>query len=213
MGFAHERYEGYERQCTVNVISTWLMAFLLLPALRRTRIKYYGSDGKSGTPHLCMVGSNGHFLTPFSHKDEPSILEALRDFSDMENRHWNTKMLTVLITRELVSRLNFPEDNPEVVINVVDPGYCRTDIRREKPWPQPIEGMMYVADRVLARTAEYGARNYVWAATAGSESHGVYVEDCGLSTPAPMCDSEEGMILQKKAFGELMEILEGSRRG
>lgn len=42
----YRQFEGYERQCTVNVISTWLMALLLLPVLRRTSEAFYGDENK-----------------------------------------------------------------------------------------------------------------------------------------------------------------------
>ncbi|KAK7755524.1 hypothetical protein SLS62_002456 [Diatrype stigma] len=207
LSFTHELFEGYERQCTVNVISTWLMAILLLPALRRTKVEFYDKQGKPGMPHMCIVGSNGHFLTEFQQRNEPSIFEAFRGDFDMYHRYYNTKLLGVLFTRELAERLD-ASGKPQIVLNMVDPGYCWTELLREKPWPRPIMAVMYVADRILARSSEVGSRNYIWAASAGPESHGIYVEDCGLSTPAPLADSDEGKKLQKRAFVELLEILE-----
>lgn len=42
----YQQYEGYERLCTVNIISTWLMALLLLPTMRKTSERFYGKQGQ-----------------------------------------------------------------------------------------------------------------------------------------------------------------------
>lgn len=48
--------EGYECTITVNVISTFLMALLLLPTLRRTAAKW------NMQPRLTIVSSDAHFM-------------------------------------------------------------------------------------------------------------------------------------------------------
>lgn len=48
--------EGYERTITVNVISTFLMALLLLPTLRRTAARF------NIQPRLVIVSSDAHFM-------------------------------------------------------------------------------------------------------------------------------------------------------
>lgn len=54
---AYEAAEGMESTITVNVVSTFLMALLLLPKLRE-------DAGKRGTftPRLCIVASDAHEL-------------------------------------------------------------------------------------------------------------------------------------------------------
>lgn len=49
-----EVVEGYESTITVNVISTFLMALLLLPKLRADALKY------NTLPHLTIVASDAH---------------------------------------------------------------------------------------------------------------------------------------------------------
>lgn len=48
--------EGYETTITVNVVSTFLMALLLLPTLRRTAAKF------NVRPNLVIVSSDAHFV-------------------------------------------------------------------------------------------------------------------------------------------------------
>lgn len=48
--------EGYECTITVNVISTFLMALLLLPTLRKTASRF------NTRPRLVIVSSDAHFM-------------------------------------------------------------------------------------------------------------------------------------------------------
>ncbi|GAP92002.1 putative short-chain dehydrogenase reductase protein [Rosellinia necatrix] len=183
------------------------MALLLLPTLKNTATSFYGPSGEPGTPHLCIVGSNAQFYTKFEQQNETSIFESLRGDRDIYNRYANTKLISLLIMREVAKKMSESE-NP-VILNMVDPGFCESELLRERTWPWYFKLMMAVSIPVLARTAEMGARTYIWAASAGPESHGRYIEDCELSTPAPLADAEEGRQLQVRIFGELVDVLNG----
>ncbi|KAI1824545.1 NAD(P)-binding protein [Xylaria intraflava] len=202
------QFEEYERQCTVNIISTWLMALLLLPVLRRPKPSSDGGDREWAIPHLCIVGSNAQFYTEFHQRSEASIFEAFKGGDDMYHRYANTKLCSLLIMREVASRMK-GDGKPRVVLNMVEPGFCRTNLLREGTWAWYFVALMAVSNALLGRTPEMGARNYIWAACAGPESHGAYLEDCGLSTPCPFADTDEGKRLQTRVFGELAGILEG----
>ncbi|KFA46117.1 hypothetical protein S40293_03769 [Stachybotrys chartarum IBT 40293] len=216
LSIIHNVSEGYERLTTINVISTWLMALMLLPALRETKKKFYPrredpefhSSGKD-IPHLVVVNSNGHFYARFDCRNEPSIFEFLRNGTDMMDRYGTTKLVSLLIGREVASQMLQKRDKSEqVVLNFVDPGACKTQLLREKSWPWYFEVMTKVGFGLIGRTAEAGSRTYVSAATSGWESHGGYLEDCKLSTPHEFVTSDEGLTAQKKLFLEVLEILE-----
>lgn len=96
---------------------------------------------------------------------------------------------------------------------MVDPGFCISELLREGTWAWLFKVMMAVSNTLLARTSEMGSHNYVWAVSAGSQSHGMYIEDCALSTLAPFADLEESKLLQTKVFRELSEILSGIAPG
>ncbi|OTA95816.1 hypothetical protein M434DRAFT_28508 [Hypoxylon sp. CO27-5] len=209
--------EGYEWQTKVNVISTWLMALLLLPVLRATKVKYYRTNdsGKnddiregSEVPHLVIVGSNAHFYTKFEARNETSIFEVYKGGSDLTNRYANTKLMSLFVAREVANRMVKNKDKPQVVLNIVEPGYCRSQLMREQALPWYFEILMIVGFATVARTSEQGSRTYLSAATAGWESHGMYLEDCKLSAPHEFVDSEEGRKIQTKVYNELMAILE-----
>lgn len=210
----YEVFEGYERQITVNIISTYLMAVLLLPTLRKT-MSIYQTEHLPDVPHIVIVGSNSHFTAAFEQRNEPSIFESLRDDSFMFQRYSTSKLLSVFVSRELAKRLSTSSSMKptDVVLNVVDPGFCQSDILREKSFDPVFNVVMAFLMKVLARSAEMGARTYVMAASAGRESHGRYLEDCELSTPSPFVESEEGQRVQRKVFDELLVILEGIEAG
>lgn len=216
MSHLYHTAEGYEWQTTVNVISTWLMALLLLPVLRATKIKHYkhvsdtGNDLRQGddVPHLVIVGSNAHFYTNFKARRENSIFEVLRGGSNIMNRYADTKLISLFVAREVASRMLKNNNKSQVVLNVVEPGYCQSELLRERALPWYLQILMSVGLATVARTSEQGSRTYIFAAVAGWESHGAYLEDCMLSTPHDAVNSEEGRRTQTRVFNELIEILE-----
>jgi NAD(P)-dependent dehydrogenase (short-subunit alcohol dehydrogenase family) len=63
--------EGNESTITVNVISTELLAFLVLPKLRETAVKY------NVHPRLSIVASDLHFVVKFPERNEEDIFGKL----------------------------------------------------------------------------------------------------------------------------------------
>lgn len=63
--------EGNESTITVNVISTELLAFLVLPKLRETAVKY------NVHPRLSIVASDLHFVVKFQERKEADIFRKL----------------------------------------------------------------------------------------------------------------------------------------
>ncbi|KAI9166383.1 Short chain dehydrogenase atnD [Paramyrothecium foliicola] len=208
--------EGYERLTTVNVISTWLMGLLLLPVLRHTGRKFYnkpGSEVGGDVPHLVLVGSNSHFYTSFKPGKGPVIFDELKGDVDMFNRYADTKMMAFLMAREIAKRMVKDTKEPDVVLNIVEPGYCQTELFRDTSWGSFFKNFMNFMLRWIGRTPEMGSRTYLHAAAAGRESHGIYLEDCKLSTPHKFVDSEKGEVLQQRVFRELIQILESIEPG
>ncbi|KAJ8132499.1 hypothetical protein O1611_g1121 [Lasiodiplodia mahajangana] len=74
--------EDNEKTITVNVINTFLLAFLLLPKLRSTSVKL------SKEAVLTFTGSLTHWLAGFPERNSSSILRALadKDKADMRQR-------------------------------------------------------------------------------------------------------------------------------
>ena len=77
--------EGNEETITVNVLSTFLLAMMILPKLRETASKY------NTTPYLTVVSSDVQFMAKFTERNSPDIFEALNDNTtkkvDMSDRY------------------------------------------------------------------------------------------------------------------------------
>ena len=65
--------EDCESTITTNVISTYLLALMVLPKLRETAQKF------NVTPYLTIVSSEVHGWTSFPERNEPDIFQALGD--------------------------------------------------------------------------------------------------------------------------------------
>ncbi|KAI1501120.1 short-chain dehydrogenase [Biscogniauxia marginata] len=191
--------EGYERQITVDVISTFLMALLLLPTLRRSATKF------NVLPHLVFVVSTAHFLALFRQRHAPSVFEALRGAEDMFDRYSVVKLLDVLIARELAWEIAI-SSKPQVVVNTVDPGLCRSQLFRDATFP--LSWIIELTMLLTARTAEVGSRNLVTAALADESSRGGYIQDCQLRSTSLFVRSQEGRETQQKVYEELLDLLE-----
>ena len=68
-----EMYEDNEAIITTNVVSTFLLAMLILPKLRETSAKF------NVTPRLAVLTSELHFTTDLPERKYPNIFEALND--------------------------------------------------------------------------------------------------------------------------------------
>ncbi|KAI1127534.1 NAD(P)-binding protein [Nemania abortiva] len=196
----YELIEGFESNMQTNVLNTFLLALSLLPKLRKTR-----SDFPESSPHLVIVTSDAHRLTKFREINEPDIYTAFnkKETFDGQARYQDSKLLQVLILRELVSRLQGEESGaPSVTINAVNPGLCTTNLQRGDT-----SFATRLLQKVLYRTAEVGARTLVHAACTGSEAHGKYLTDQKTVSVEPWIYTDIGARVQLKAYNQTMKIL------
>ncbi|KAK1091199.1 hypothetical protein LTR48_006789 [Friedmanniomyces endolithicus] len=195
---------GNESTITVNVVSTFLLALLILPKLQETA-KLQGT-----TPNLTIVSSEVHFFTAFPERNDPSIFTALNDSSKakMMDRYNVSKLLEVFACRE-IARLH-PVSDMRVTLNFLNPGLCHSELQRDVPSSfRPLVNIFML----LARTTEVGARTLVHAALAGPETHGKYLSDNRVRACANLVEGPEGAEVQRRVWGELGGILEGIRPG
>lgn len=154
---------GYEIALQVNVLSTALMALLILPKLRETA-------AANGTPsHLTFTTSKGYQDVEDSWLDSnKTLIDQLNTeegYSDQ--RHY---MMTKLATMFVLQGVADQHSDNQVIINAACPGFCKTDLGRNfslvaKVFMGPIQYF-------VARTAEHGSRSLVSATTLGPESIG-----------------------------------------
>lgn len=201
--------EGYEQVTQVNVLNTFLLALVLLPKLLDTKTRFADSS-----PHLTIVSSEAHHLTKFEEINAPNLYEKLNEEQaySQQPRYQVSKLLEVLLTRELVARLkgNPKFDMDPVIINLVNPGLCWSSLIRDDVKP-PV--LFRVANKLIARTTEQGGRCLVLAAAAPESSHGEFQSDGKNQDVEAWIYTELGGRVQKKVWEQTVPILEARKPG
>ncbi|KAL6890805.1 hypothetical protein GGI43DRAFT_425299 [Trichoderma evansii] len=162
--------EGHVLTMTVNVISTFLLAILLLPKLRSDAAKF------GYTPRINIVSSGvgldlGEYWATIA--DDPLVKMDADTELGMKS-YPASKMMEILAVREIAKLL--PVARGGVIINSINPGLCVTNLARNAPqeFKDRLKGMWDQA----GRTAECGSRTLLGAAVGGQDSHGSYMDDC-----------------------------------
>ena len=123
---AWEVFEQDESTITVNVVSTFLLAFALLPKLKDTASKF------NTRPTLTIVSSEVHEWATFDERNAPEgkLFERLNEKVvngkevSLNNRYQVSKLLEVLFVRAFCER--YPESDIPVTVNLVNPGFCHS---------------------------------------------------------------------------------------
>ncbi|KAK8848651.1 short-chain dehydrogenase [Apiospora arundinis] len=202
----YSRAEGNETMITVNYISTFLLAALVLPKLKATAARF------ATRPTLVITSSGAHEHTKFPQKAATNILPAVNDPNYAGGAHWKdqypvSKLLGVFAVRSIMKE--HPTDSYPVTINLVSPGVCHSELARGA------EGFQKVAFSVMkaavARTAEQGSRTLVHAGVQSAASHGQYLADCRVAQPSAVV-LENGDV-QDRLWVELKAKLEAIQPG
>ncbi|KAK8022727.1 hypothetical protein PG993_013494 [Apiospora rasikravindrae] len=210
--------EGNETSVTINYVSTFLLAALVLPKLKATAAEF-------GTrPTLAITNSGAHEHTKFPHMSaaattiknggasDGAILTAVNDQNFAGGAHWKeqypvSKLLGVFAVRSIAKE--HPADRYPVTVNMVSPGLCHSELSREA------EGVQKVAFSIMkaavARTTEEGSRTLVDAGVQGAKSHGQYLADCRIAQPSAVVLDNPGV--QDRLWLELKAKLEAIQPG
>ncbi|ORY17936.1 hypothetical protein BCR34DRAFT_474186 [Clohesyomyces aquaticus] len=200
-GLANPSYgkspEGWELALQVNVLSTALMAILLLPLLRRT------AEEKLTTPQLTFVNSLGHADVK-SEWFTGSLLQAANDESkfDATKSYCMVKLLGMAVMKHIAWATTRPDGTPEIIVNACCPFMTRTNLGRN--FPLHMKFFMGVFQRFLARNAEEGSRTLVGATALGKESQGRFWSHDVLY---PMGDLAENKELMNECWDEIAGVL------
>ncbi|KAL7916709.1 hypothetical protein GGI35DRAFT_433874, partial [Trichoderma velutinum] len=201
--------DGYEQVTQVNVLNTFVLALSLLPKLRDTKAEF-----PNATPHLTIVSSEAHRLSKFDEINAANIYEKFNDelSYSQQPRYQVTKLLEVLLVREIVARLKHSPSYTahHITINTVNPGLCYSAINRSGTKP-PLS--IRLAYKLLARTTEVGGRTLVLAASAPESSHGECQSDGKNQDVEAWIYTSMGEKAQKKAWEQTAVILEERKPG
>lgn len=88
-------------------------------------------------------------------------------------------MVQLLMVRELANQITNSSIPGNITVSVVNPGFVKTEIMRNasltfhlvfRPWR-----------KLVARSAQEGARTLLHAAAGRKETHGQYLSDCAVA--------------------------------
>ncbi|KAB5517512.1 hypothetical protein GE09DRAFT_978940 [Coniochaeta sp. 2T2.1] len=161
---------GHETTIQVNYLSTALLAVLLLPALK--------SKTLPGTPgRLTIVNSTAAYSPTLPNRSAVPFLSFFDDLAKTPYLFFDRYCTSKLLMHVFLVRLATHVDPREVVVNIVDPGYCKgSGLHHET---KGVVGWCFDAAKTLTgRSPEEGAWTYVDAAAVkDGESHGCFVVD------------------------------------
>ncbi|CAG8961496.1 hypothetical protein HYFRA_00013846 [Hymenoscyphus fraxineus] len=190
-------HTGHETNVQINHIGTSLLSLLLLPTLLRL-------SRSTGNPlRLTIVSSEGHFWIPFKEKTAANILKRMDEperFGTAMQRYYTTKLLNVLWTRELASRVS----EHEVIINTVNPGFCYSGLHRHV---KTGAGIMNIVLWMIGWTTAQGGHCLTDALVEHEDSHGRYLSEQQITDPSSFVLSTEGEVAQKQVWRETIELL------
>ncbi|CAF9934461.1 MAG: hypothetical protein HETSPECPRED_009229 [Heterodermia speciosa] len=171
-----EFVDGHESTLTINVINTFLLAMLLVPTLRKS------SQSWNIAPRISIVASDRHVMTNLPEWKAENTFQLLNDEkkAKMNDRYYVSKLLQILLGRELAKRLGDPRRRSagasRIILNSFTPGYCFSGLT-EKAHSVTAFGF-WLLKKATARSTEVGGRTLVAAIAKGEESHGKYLNDC-----------------------------------
>ncbi|KAK6214342.1 hypothetical protein LQW54_004570 [Pestalotiopsis sp. IQ-011] len=187
---------GHEETIQVNVLSTALLAILLLGIVKAK--KHPERPGR-----LAWVQSDTASWAKFQEKDAVPLLPALDEPKNMDrvDRYFTSKLLAQLFVTELSKRVS-----PSVaIITMPNPGWVYgTGLGQTQGWSIG-DMIVSVPRRLLGRSPSVGARLVTVGAVAiGAEAHGQYVEDGKVQPKAPFVYSKDGEQVAKTLWDEVM---------
>ncbi|KAI8195196.1 Short chain dehydrogenase atnD [Colletotrichum sp. SAR 10_76] len=128
---------------------------------------------------------------------------ALDEFARTGDGYPLSKLMQVYMVRHLAALL--PVSETGVVINVLDPGICATDLARNMPWFfRAYIGVMRVGYGI---SAEQGSRKLLHGVTAGEASHGAFLAEMEVMEVPAWAADEAGRRVQARVWDGLVEVL------
>ncbi|KAK0119363.1 hypothetical protein ONS95_010815 [Cadophora gregata] len=201
---------GWEQALQVNVLSTLLLAILMIPWLREIR-----KPGQK-PQHLGFVGSSSHYFPDISKFSKQDVLQSRNreeNFVSGMSNYAVSKLLFQYGALE-VARLAVGEDGrPSPIINIVCPGMIRTNIARDfanKGFFNKLVAMLFMYIR--CNPADVGARSLVLMGITKEEEHGTFRnpmltrEEYDVRSK-PVLTSPEGKRMQAQAWKEITGVL------
>ncbi|EPS35682.1 hypothetical protein H072_10846 [Dactylellina haptotyla CBS 200.50] len=187
---------GHEETYQVNYLSTFLLATLLLPAL-----KLKSPPGSPGRITIISSALANIAKLP-EHKDIP-LLKALDDPKTFgQGTYGTSKLLGHLWLWKFVDSDYVKSD--EVVLNLIEPGFLKgTDFNRNLPGAMAVALKLFQA--LVARAVTDAGTTVIDASSVkGKEAHGCYLADWEIRPFPPFLYTQEGRDAADKLWVETM---------
>ncbi|KAH6683597.1 retinol dehydrogenase 12 [Plectosphaerella plurivora] len=190
---------GHEVTIQVNYLSTALLAYLLVPAL-----KYHSQKPRTGNPRatvLSVVGSDMMYADNVN--TESPIVTAYDGEAayDPQKMYGESKFLLCFF----IERLSQTVKPSDVLINMPNPGLTAgTSFFSARS--AIVRSLARIGQAVLARSVEVSATIYVDAVTAsGEKTHGSFLSEWGVAPFPSLWYTSEGKDFSERLWNETLE--------
>lgn len=154
------------------------------------------------------------FQARFKERGEPHVLNAINANKDLGDRYKLTKLLQIMIVRQLAMTMRTSSNNDRVIVNSLHPGLCSTNLFHSFALPLRIPHQFILG--IVARSPEMGSRTLLAAALSNDEAeedektatHGRFLDECVVGRYPDLMLGQEGEALQVKVWKELLQILD-----
>lgn len=179
--------EGWESTLQVNVMSTELLALLLLPKLRASK------TSANTISHLVIVTSEAHRWLEVTDIPNPepysgNILQAVNawptDMKTWNGLHQNakSKLFAMYVMQSIATLVTRPNGEINVIVSSTCPGACRSDLTCHFNGSGVATAIgLKIFDLLFNKTTEEGARVYASAAALGYDGHGGWYKTTALT--------------------------------
>ena len=191
--FQSSKY-GWEETMQVNVLSTTLLALLLMPKLKASKTDSY-------TPVLEIIGSGNQYMVKSLHS-ETTPLASYNEAANFSGPvHYSVSKLFVMYAQHYLTQLAnaTPSARPGTHVTVVCPGATKSDLGRDADaWYMKLA--MSIFSFLMQKTTEEGSREYVSGIDLGEKGHGKFWTEDRIAWPAPLMEGEKGKVLQERVW-------------
>lgn len=197
---------GWETTLQVNLVSTTLIALLLLPKLQSNKYPNF-------TPVLEMIGSGMHLFTSklsAPEADNPSenpleIYSREKNFNAMGGQYMTSKLFLTYVYAHL-AKMGRPESKSQAYVQVVCPGLTQSGLG-SSDLSRPLRLANTVCRTTLAKSTEKGARTYIAGLTLGERGHGKFWQYDQIQPTAPLLLDEKTGERQERVCNAVIDAL------
>ncbi|KFA48445.1 hypothetical protein S40293_00378 [Stachybotrys chartarum IBT 40293] len=198
--------EGLEISLTVNVVSTMLLAILLLPYMSHCA-QAFGVRSSITTVSSGLAFNRQCDLNKLGHGNVFHDLSDPTKWSmDGMNRYSLSKLLLIFSIKELCALA--PVHRTSVTVNQINPGVCKTGLMNNSGGVTKIT--VGALRNVLGREPEVGSRTLLHGISAGPQSHGTYSNNCQITDDMKkkQFQDEKGKKLSERVWTDLCAELD-----